>query len=119
MRASSAAFLLLAAAALTGGCKKKEYQAQCPTTISALGVGFDNVDIPMDEARRKAQVDRMGMAIDAWNASKDKVTLTDLRQSADALSAVVVQRKTLLGNAKFVAAPAPPPPASSAEARQA
>jgi hypothetical protein len=121
MRASAANVFILVVAALTGGCKRKDYQGQCVTTIRALGVGFENVDLPRTEAVRKAQLDRMGTALDAWSASKDRVTLPDLRHHADELATTVGQRKSILGGAKFVASPAPTPaiPSSSAAARQA
>jgi uncharacterized protein (DUF2236 family) len=108
MRAST--WLLFAAALVIGGCNKKEYQAQCVTTYQTLGVA--NGDVPLTEAARKAELDRVTKALDAWNAAKDTVSLRDLRKNADALAALAAQRKSLLASAKFVTAAAAPAPSS-------
>lgn len=96
------AFALVTAIVGVCGCGHRQYQAECETTVKALGVGFENVDSPpTDEPTRQKQLARMTEALTTWSSSKASVTLADLRAPADALVGPIEERKALLQSAKL------------------
>jgi hypothetical protein len=90
------------------GCKQKAYEHDCTETIKALGVGFENVSTPRDEAARDKQIAATASALERWGPTRASLTLDDVRTPAAALAADLDKRKPLLAAAKFaVQVPAP------------
>jgi hypothetical protein len=52
------------------GCKQKAYEHDCTETIKALGVGFENVSTPRDEAARDKQIAATASALERWGPTR-------------------------------------------------
>lgn len=93
-------FALALALSALAGCSNRKYPGQCRTTQGALGLGIDDVQAPpVDEATRGRQAARVDRALAEWDVAKAAVTLADLRAAANALQALLSERKALLASA--------------------
>jgi hypothetical protein len=78
------------------GCHNKEYDTECEASLKALGIGFDNTELPRDDAARGQQIEATSRALFRWSSVEPTVKLRDVHKVALGLVDTLMERRALL-----------------------